>query len=240
MVLDNESSIPLHIQLSEFLKGEILQGTIKEKIPPERDLMEKYSVSRSTVRRSIAALISDGILESRRGSGTYIYNRPVEEWLGNLATYNKTIDELGMKPGAKLLSHGVDVSSPELKDRTQMDKVYSINRLRLADDIPIAIETQYYPLDIGLKLSKFNLEEIVLYEIIESSLGIKLCEADQVISSAMPTKEEAELLKIPESESVLVIERSTCDFDGNLVEYLRGVFRSDMYAFRIKLSRNNG
>lgn len=235
-----ESSIPLHIQLSGLLKEEILKGAMKEKIPPERELMEQYSVSRSTVRRSVAALINDGILESRRGSGTYIYNRPVEEWLGNLATYNKTIDDLGMKPGAKLLSHGVEASSPELKNITQMDKVYFINRLRLADDIPMAIETQYYPVDIGKQLSKFNLNEIVIYEVLETSLGIKLWEADQVISSAMPTKEEAQLLDILESESILVIERSTCDYDGNLVEYLRGIFRSDMYAFRIKLSRNIG
>jgi len=238
--LDIESSIPLHIQLSEELKREILQGAMKEKIPPERELMEQYSISRSTVRRAIAALINEGILESRRGSGTYIYTRPVEEWLGNLATYNKTIDELGMKPGAKLLSHGVEFSSSELKQITQMDKVYAINRLRLADDIPIAIETQYYPLDIGFQLAKFDLNEIVLYEVLETSLGIKLWEADQVISSAMPTKEEAQLLDILESESILVIERTTCDYEGNLVEYLRGIFRSDMYAFRIKLSRNNG
>ncbi|MDQ7095270.1 GntR family transcriptional regulator [Desulfosporosinus sp. PR] len=238
MALDAESSIPLHIQLSELLKGEILQGTIKEKIPPERVLMELYSVSRSTVRRAIAALISEGILESRRGSGTYIYNRPLEEWLGNLVTYNKTIDDLGMKPGAKLLSQGVVASTQELKDITQMDELYLINRLRLADNIPIAIETQYYPVNIGKQLSKFNLDEIVLYEVLESSLGIKLWEADQVISSTMPTKEEAQLLDILECESVLVIERSTCDYDGNLVEYLRGIFRSDMYAFRIKLGRN--
>ncbi|WP_434510677.1 GntR family transcriptional regulator [Desulfitobacterium sp. AusDCA] len=238
--MDNESLIPLHLQLAELLKNEILQGKFGEKIPPERELMKIYSVSRSTIRRAIAGLINQGILESKQGSGTYVYNRPVEEWLGNLVSYNKTIKELRMNPGTKLLSQRVIKASEELKDLTQLDELYSIKRLRLADNIPIAIETQYYPLEIGQQLSKFDLNEAVLYEVIESSLGIMLWEADQTITSTLPTKEEAQLLGISEHVSILVIERLTRDYSGKFVEYLRSIYRSDMYAFRIKLSRNNG
>lgn len=238
--MDNESLIPLHLQLAELLKNEILQGKFGEKIPPERELMKIYSVSRSTIRRAIAGLINQGILESKQGSGTYVYNRPVEEWLGNLASYNKTIEELEMKPGTKLLSQKVLKASEELKELTQLNDLYCIERLRLADDIPIAIETQYYPLEIGRQLSKFDLNEAVLYEVIESSLDIKLWEADQIITSTLPNEKEARLLGISENVSVLVIERLTRDYSGKFIEYLRSIYRSDMYVFRIKLSRSNG
>jgi len=118
-----------------------------------------------------------------------------------------------------------------------VDKFYKIDRLRYADNIPIAIEKQYYPLDIGLKLKEFDLNNAAIYDLLELSLGIKLWRADQMITSVQPTREEAELLEIKESVSVLLIERLTYDSSDNLVEYLRGIFRADMYAFRIKLMR---
>ncbi len=75
------------------------------------------------------------------------------------------------------------------------------------------------------------------YDILESSLGLKLWEAEQIISCAQPTREEAAHLDIPENSCVLAMERVIYDPAGNPIEFLRGVFRSDMYAFRIKLVR---
>lgn len=238
--LDSKSSIPLHVQLKDLLRNEILQGDIKQKVPSERELMDRFSISRSTVRQAISELVREGVLEKIHGKGTFISHRPVEEWLGNLSTYNEIIEQMGMKPSTRLLHQGRDTFPREIAGTLGADEFYVIERLRYADDVPIAIEKQYYPMAIGLELAKFDLNTAVLYDLLELSLGIKLWEAEQIISSTNPTGEEAGLLEIPRDTCVMVFERITSDPEGNPVEYLRGVFRADMYAFRIKLARRIG
>lgn len=240
MELDSRSALPLHVQLKELLRNEILQGDIKQKVPSERDLMDRFSVSRSTVRQAISELVREGVIEKIHGKGTFISHRPVEEWLGNLSTYNQIIEEMGMKPSTRLIFQGKDSSPGEISNTLGVDEFYSIERLRYADDVPIAIEKQYYPVQIGLELAKHDLNTAVLYDLLELNLDIKLWEAEQIISSALPTEEEAKLLEIPQTTCVLVLERITSNPEGAAVEYLRGVFRADMYAFRIKLARRMG
>ncbi|MHB8918358.1 MAG: GntR family transcriptional regulator [Desulfocucumaceae bacterium] len=240
MGLDSKSALPLHAQLKELLRNEILNGDIKQKVPSERDLMDRFSVSRSTVRQSISELVREGVIEKIHGKGTFISHRPVEEWLGNLSTYNQVIEEMGMKPSTRLIYQGQESSPGEISNTLGVDEFYSIERLRYADDVPIAIEKQYYPVEIGLELAKHDLNTAVLYDLLELNLDIKLWEAEQIISSTLPTEEEAKLLEIPQTTCVLVFERITSNPEGSVVEFLRGVFRADMYAFRIKLARRMG
>ena len=240
MEFDNKDSIPLNVQLKNLLRAEILQGEYKEKIPSERELMERFKVSRSTVRIAISRLVREGILEKRHGKGTFVYHRPIEEWLGNISTYNEIIENMGMKPSTKLLYQGIDNSNSKILDALGVNESYVIERLRFADSVPVALEKQYYPLHIGLELAKFNLDEAVLYDLLESALGIKLWEAEQIISSATPTRDEARNLGVSQKGFVLVAERVTQDPDGKPIEYLKAVFRPDIYCFRINLARKRG
>lgn len=240
MELDVHNPIPLHVQLKEILKNEILQGSFTERIPSERELMDTYSVSRTTVREAISALVREGVLEKIHGKGTFVCFRPVEEWLGQLSSYTETIESMGMKPGIKLLSHGASYSPKNMSLKLGVENFYVIERLRFANDIPVAIERHYYPLEIGLKLVEYDLNTAILYDVLELSMGVTLWEAEQFITSGPPAKEDARHLEIPQTSCVLLTERLTKDPDGNAIECLRGVFRSDMYAFRIKTARKRG
>ncbi len=243
MGLNTCSPIPLHFQLMNQLREEILKGELTERIPSERELMDRFSVSRSTVRQAISQLVLEGVLEKRHGKGTFVYHRPVEEWLGNISTYKKIINDMQMTPGTRLISSRVE-HLQNIRSNSfdlgifKQDKLYAIDRLQLANQIPIAIEKQYYPMEIGTKLAEYDLNEAVIYDLLELTLGINLWEAEQVVTSKIPTKEDANYLHIPQTASVLVTERVTYDTNNNLVEYLQGMFRADMYAFRIKLARS--
>lgn len=240
MELDTQNPIPLHAQLHELLKKEILAGNLKDKIPSERELMDTFSVSRTTVRQAISALVRDGVLEKVHGKGTFVSHLPVEEWLGSLSSYNDIIEGLGMKPGSKLLSQGVKSSPRSIANMLGVDNFYSIERLRYADEVPIAIERQYYPLEIGFELAKYDLDKGVIYDLLELSIGVTLWEAEQTITSELPSKEDAKLLEIPEKSCIFTAERLTFDPKGNPVEYLHSINRADMYSFRIKMKRRRG
>lgn len=241
MELDFENHMPLHIQLREILREEIIKGTREgEKIPSERELIEKFQVSRTTVREAVSGLVNEGLLEKRHGKGTYITSsasRPIEDWLGSLNSYNEVIESLNLKPGSKLLYKNKVTRPQHIQNILNVDEFYVIERLRFADDIPIAIEKHYYPLEIGMKLAKFDLEKEPIYKLLESSLGIVLAEANQSISSKLPTKKDANNLGISQSMSVLETERMTYDPGGKIVEYYKAIYRSDKYVFRINLKR---
>lgn len=239
MELDLNSPLPLHVQLKEILKGEIFKGRFSGKIPSERELMDMFSVSRTTVREAVSALVLEGVLEKRHGKGTFISLHPVKDWLGNLRSFTETIESLGMIPGARLLSQGVRTLPQGIAERLKSKEVYSIERLRYANDNPIAIERKFFPVEIGIKLSEFDLNNANIYEILEASLGIILWEAELSITSDIPSKEDAKLLNIPKTSSILVSERLTSNPEGKIVEYNRTLFRGDQYAFKIKMSRNS-
>lgn len=239
-MLDYNSSIPLHVQLKNVLRNEILKGSYNDQIPSERELMDRFSVSRSTVRRAVSALVQEGILVKKHGKGTFVSRRPIEEWLGNLRTYNEIITSMGMKPSIKLLKQGVTSSPKDAASMLGVSEFYVIERLRYADDIPVALEKQYYPKDLGFQLAQFDLNNAGIYDLLESSLGVNLWEAEQIISADRPTKEEAELLDIPAGSCVMITDRSLTNSEGKPIEYERSVYRPDMYSFRIKLTRRRG
>lgn len=240
MVLDRKNAMPLHLQVQNFLRNEILKGTYTEKIPPEYELMKQFAVSRATIRRAIRSLIEDGVLESKQGLGTFVASRPIEEWLGNLSTFFEIVDEMGMKPNIKVLSQGSVDSPQDVAKIFGVDKVYETNRIRLANDIPVVLEKQYYSLAVGEKLAQLDLNNVSTYDVIESQLGINLWEAKQTIFAIIPTASEKKLLGLTDEPCCAMLsKRLVTDPDGNPVEYEKSIYRSDMYAFRIHLTRGH-
>ncbi|WP_010531794.1 GntR family transcriptional regulator [Lentibacillus jeotgali] len=235
MALDFNSPEPLHNQLKELIRNEVLKGNFNGKIPSERVLMETYSVSRTTIRLALSDLVHEGILVKRHGRGTFTSNIPVQDWLGSFRSITETIRNMNMEPGTRLLSQEERSRSKKAKEMFKVDKYYLIERLRFADDTPIAIEKHYYPVEIGYKLKDFDLHSVVLYDLLQSSLGINLWKAQQMIMSGKPTQTDSEHLNIDQNSSVLLSERLIKDPDGRPVEFLQSVFRSDMYAFNIEL-----
>lgn len=237
-MLDRTNSVPLHLQIRNSIRNDILKGNYTDKIPGEHDLMEHYAVSRATVRRAIRTLIDEGVLESRQGLGTFVATRPIEEWLGNLGTFFDIIGEMGMEPRIQVLKQGKADAPQDAAKIFGGSELYETVRLRLANDTPIVLETQYYPLEIGEKLARFDLNNVSTYDVLETELGVTLWEAKQTIGAIIPAAEEKKLLGMTaEPGCVLLSKRLVVDHDGNPVEYEKSIYRADLYAFRLNLTR---
>lgn len=239
MEINTNSQLPLHVQIKDCLKEEILKGNFEGKIPSERELMEIFSVSRTTVREAVSALDREGVVEKRHGKGTFVTLRPIQEqWIGNISTFSETIKRAGMKPGAKLLSKGIKSSSQFISNKFIGDEFYVIERSRSANDKIIAIERKCYEVEIGLKLASNDLNDANIYKLLEFNFGITPWTAEEIITCNKPSKEDAALLGIPKTSSVLIIERSTRDPKGVLIEFARTIFRADKYSLNISMSRD--
>lgn len=238
--LDQNNAIPLHIQLKELIEARVTNGIYSDQIPSERKFMEKYNVSRSTVREAINLLVQEGILEKRHGKGTFVSLKPIHDWLGNLSSTTETIRQMGMKPGAKLMTHHKMTPSTYIQERTGFEEAYFIKRVRYADDIPIGIERHYYPVAIGEELIQYDLDNATLYDLVENELGIQFAEANQTIKSGPLLNEDKGYLEIPPESHVLIAERVIKNQAGQIIEMEEAFYRSDMYTFKLNLSRKFG
>ncbi|MYL56469.1 GntR family transcriptional regulator [Virgibacillus halodenitrificans] len=239
MPLNYNNSIPLYVQLKEKLIHNIKKGNYGPKIPSEREIMDEFYVSRSTVRQAVAELVSEGFLVRRPGRGTFIALKPIHDWLGNLSSTTETIEKMGMQSGARLLDTQIISLSPNLQKITGLTEAFHFKRLRYANHIPMGIENHYYPITLGKQISKYDLNKETIYDLLETKLGIHTFEAEQVIRADIPSKEEASLMNISQKSSLLVTDRKLVDINNQFVEYEHALYRADMYSFKIKLSRKN-
>ncbi|MFD1065631.1 GntR family transcriptional regulator [Oceanobacillus locisalsi] len=239
MSLDYTNSIPLHVQLKQKIEQKIYDGHYIDKIPSERELMDEYYVSRSTVRQAIEYLVREGILVRKAGKGTFIAIRTINDWLGSLHSTSENIEKMGMSPGAKLITSEVLELFGRLKDITGLDKAHHFKRIRYANDIPMGVERHYYPVELGRKLSHFDLDQEAFYELLERELNVKTFQAEQEIRAGTATRRDAELLHITEGTSIMIAERIITDMNGEFVEFERAHYRADMYSFKITLSRHS-
>jgi len=239
MSLNYINSVPLHIQLRNIIEKRVVSGEYVNKIPSEGELIDEFYVSRSTVRQAITGLVQSGILIKEAGIGTFVNHRPVQDWLGNLSSTNEIIDRMNMSPGARLIETKIVELDGHLKDTIQLNQVYHFKRIRYANNIPIGIENNYYPLHIGEKLQEYDLNTGAFYDLVEKEMGIPIKEANQVIKAGNISKEDAELLNVEDGFGVLIAERKLVDHNDNFIEFEEAFYRSDMYEFKIKLSRKN-
>ncbi|MFD1705691.1 GntR family transcriptional regulator [Siminovitchia sediminis] len=240
MKIDSTHPIPLHIQLKKLIEQQITTGVYPDQLPSERQFMEKYNVSRSTVREAINLLVREGILEKRHGKGTFVSVKPIQDWLGHLSSTTEVIQKMGKKPGARLVTHYKTIPDPYVQELTGFKEAYFIKRIRYADDIAIGVERHYYPLEIGEKLVKYDLDNATLYDLVQNELGIQFAEADQLISCGPLLEEDKQYLDIPSNVGVMTARRIIKDAEGKIIELESAFYRSDMYTFTINLSRKFG
>lgn len=239
MPLDYVNSVPLHIQLKEELRQKVKSGEYQAKIPSERELMNEYRLSRSTVRQSIDQLVQEGILEKRRGKGTFVAFKPIHDWLGSLSSTSEVIERMNMQPGAKLNCAEILVLNPFLRKRTGLKNAYYFERVRFANQVAVGIERHYYPVSLGDRLIQYDLNEAAFYDLLENELGVKTFSANQTIKATLPTKADARLLNISPNTSVLNVERIVTGLNGEFIEYENALYRGDMYTLNITSSRKN-
>lgn len=240
MTLNKDSHTPLHIQLKEEIERKIMKGDLIDQIPSEREFMQAYDISRSTVREAINALVREGVLVKKHGKGTFVSLKPIQNWLGHLSSTTEVIRRMGMEPSSKLIEFHKLKPSRHVQDITGFTEAYYLKRLRLANDLPLGIEQHYYPIEIGEPLADYDLNKITLYDVLEQELGIQFAEANQKITCSTLSSKDAKYLEIDEETSVLKAERIIKDQADLIIEYEEAYYRSDLYAFEINLSRKFG
>jgi GntR family transcriptional regulator, N-acetylglucosamine utilization regulator len=236
------SPLPRYYQLKEILRERIRTGEWKpgDLIPSERELSEKYGISRMTARQAITDLVNEGLFYREQGKGTFVSQRKITQQLIRLTGFTEDIRARGQRPGTKVLSaemHPADETTAEKLSIDPGTLIFRLQRLRLADDQPLAIELSQISFKGCERLLEEDLEKNSLYRVIETIYGIPLMEADQELEAGLAGNEEAYHLKISVGSPVLFTRRITYTERNQPIEYAKAVYCGNKYTFYTHLKR---
>jgi GntR family transcriptional regulator len=234
----------MYYQIMEQLRGKILNGefAVGTALPPERELVETYHVSRMTVRQAISELVNEGILVRHQGIGTFVARPKIEQELNQLTSFTQDMERRGMRAGARLLRFEQKPATRSTREALHLEEdehVFECVRLRLADDEPMALETTSLPASACPGLSEQDLENRSLYALLQERWNIVPFHATQTIEPVSATAYEAEILRVAPGSPMLLMFRTTYDRDGQPFEYVKSVYRGDRYKFIIELYQSS-
>lgn len=240
MEVNKNLQVPLYFQIKNYLEEKIFseEWEVGHRLPTEKELAAQFNVSNITIKRAILELVNEGLLYRKSGKGTFVTKRE-EKNLSKLVSLkneawedhhhpHKTLIFIKEKAGEKLA---------KILGTNPKDAVYKINRVKLKDNIPIAIEYSYIPTEPFPDLDSKAIENDLLYNLFSEKYQIKLDKAKVYFSIVSADEFESDLLKIPIGEQLFVIERFTLTMDERIIEYSKFILKQDQskYFLEIKI-----
>ena len=210
---------------------------VGDALPSERRLASELGVSRPTLRAVIDELVREGLLLRRHGSGTYVAEPKIALPL-TMTSFSEDMARRGMRPSSQVVSFERQSAGAKLGQRLQIspvDEVWVITRLRLADDETMAIEWLHAPVSLLPALRPEELATHSFYELLRVRRGIVIASGTQTIEPTVTSPEEAELLSVPVHSPAFLFERTTQSEQGEVVEFVRSVYRGDRYRLVTEL-----
>ena len=206
-----------------------------DKVISENKIIEKFNVSKMTARRAMQNLVQRGYLYQKRGSGTFVsssddkININFDELLGftdKMLLQNKN-------PVTKILGFKIIKATHTLADTLKIkpgDKIYSILRLRLADDIPIVLEWTFMPFELFPNLKISDLEKSK-YEFLKS-LDLKINRSIREFFPIIPPKDIQDILKLPNSTPIFKVELKSYFKDERIFEFSKLYYNQNRCTFK--------
>lgn len=226
-------------QLQEILEGYIASLAAGTMLPSERILAERFDVARMTVRSELERLESKGLIYRLQGRGTYVAEAKITQSV-TLSSFSEDMRARGMSPGSRVLSQEVAPATDLVASNLEVapeSSVVRIERVRTADGEPMALERAFLPARRFVGLENENLSGLSLYEVLGRRFGVGVHTADERRAAVTLDEEEAGLLGTPAGQAAFLIQRVTRDEQGEVIEYVRSLYRGDRYETYTRLER---
>src|SRR3984893_19232489 len=220
------SRSPLYERVESVLAGDIAGGSLppETQLPPEDGLIERFKVSRTTVRKAIQNLIERGLVEVRRGKGTFVTQPRITQELTELTGFIEDMQALGRKPTARLLDKRIVAADETVAHHLALlpgTLVVRLQRVRLADRVAMSFDETYLPRDIGEKVADNDLEAEPVFALLEEKYDTPLVEAEYKLEAAAADLIAAEALQVPTGSPIFLIERTSYNNSNLPADYVR-------------------
>jgi len=234
---------PLYARLEAELAHRVASGALRAgaQLPSEQALIGEFGVSRTTVRSAVAALVQRGLLEIRRGRGTFVAEPRILQEMTRLTGFVEDMESAGREASALVLDHRLLPAPEGVAARLALPSdslVVRIRRVRLADGVPLSYDETFLPRDPGERIAGDDLCTQPIFTLLERKYRIPLVEAELRLEATLADAEVADALKVAPGHPVFVIERTSLTEGGRPVDHERLHYRGDRIRFRTRLLRD--
>jgi len=231
---------PRYLAVARELAAEIARGKVApgERLPGERELCRHFDVSRVTIRHALRELKDRGLIEPESARGWFVTSTALGE-PNALMSFSEMALSRGLRPGARILAAMVRPATMDEAEALSIapgSAVFDLERLRLLDGVPVAIEHSRLPLAVAPAMPKADLATGSLYELLRQAGAVPV-RADYVLQAIPAEARQARHLELPEGAPLLMATATTYDLGGRVIELSRSIFRGDRYRFRTTLVR---
>lgn len=241
--LNQQSSVPLHSQIEEYLRSLI---TLKEYksgktlLPKEVTLSKKLGVSRNTVRQAVNALVNEGLVERKKRVGTKVVNKKITTRLDNWISFTKEMRNQGIDV-VNYMVQNILVNAPnEINESlaiSQSKEIWKLEKIRGSKEAKYLYSVSYFHPRVGITGKEdFNTP---LYELLEKEHDIIVSTSKERISAITASKAIGKLLDVKEETPILKRERLVCDLGDRPVEYNIVYYRTDYFTYDIEIKRGS-
>lgn len=239
--LDRSSPTPLWAQLEADLQRRLEAGAFDATFPGEHELADQYQVSRHTVREALRRMRTTGVVDSTRGRGSALGHNAIEQPLGALYSLFRSVESTGAEQQnrVRVLEVRTDAEVAERLGHSEATEFVFIERLRMADSEPLALDRSWLPLAIARPLLGGDFEHTSLYGELARLTGVRLTGGRETIRALVADAAIRRLLGIRANTAVLAVERTGC-LDGRPVEFRESLIRGDRFAMTAQWPGNAG
>lgn len=238
-IVDKSSRTPLYLQLMNILI-DMIENKLEEndQILSEREICEIYNVSRTTVRQAMDELEKEGYIYKVHGKGTFVSPKRMNQDLISFYSFTEEMKKVGKVPTSEVTGFEIVEAGDKISNIFKIDSeelLYRISRIRKADGVHMMYETTYLPFNRFKGITKEQLEENPMYDVLIKDFNVKITSAEEYFMPILTNKLESIYLDIKEGSPSLKIERFTYE-NENLIEYTVSVARGDKFKYRVKLN----
>jgi GntR family transcriptional regulator len=231
---------PAYKRIQNVIRKRIESAELKpgDPVASERELARVHEVSLMTARHALAELEHEGLVERRRGAGTFVAAPKIQ--FNKLMSYTEHMSSRGLPPRSRVLVAKIIENEAEIAARLGLpatESLVKIERLRLTGEEPFALEICYLPAKDFPDLVKAPLARMSLFGILEHEYGVELAYADEEVNATAAEPKLADWLGVPQGAPVLRIRQVIYSGKGKPSMYVVGYYRSERHTLFIRRFR---
>jgi GntR family transcriptional regulator len=233
LIVNSAPAAPLWLKVRQDLEERLRNGEFDARFPTDRELTDRYRVSRHTVRAAVRSMQDDGVVIRQRGRGSFLAAGVIEPRLGTAFSLFDTIEANGLRQRSVILDQRITTNprAATLLEERPDSELFVLERIRLADGEPLAHDIVWIPAAIARPLVDVDFSATSLYQQLRQRCGAGPREGTERIRPVVASSEDGARLGLTPGEPALEIDRRT-RFDGLPLEWRITMVRGDRCIFR--------